>query len=144
MNDSDDLKELVQKAAAGDKTAFEQLYRATCRSVYFTCLELLKDEQEAQDVTQDVYLTVFEQLVTLENESKFKSWLFRIAANKCIKRLRKKQPLLPGDERLEDMETEENENFLPEEYALNADKRKLVLEITRKVCTDVQYQTILL
>ena len=48
------------------------------------------------------------------------------------------------NEQLEDMEAEENENFLPEEYALNADKRKLVLEITRKVCTDVQYQTILL
>ena len=94
--------------------------------------------------TQDVYLTAFEQLGSLEDAGKFKSWLYRIAANKSIKYLRKKQSLLPGDDQLEELETEENENFLPEEYALNADKRKLVLEITRKVCTDVQYQTILL
>ena len=37
MNDNDVLKELVQKAAAGDKAAFEKLYQETCRSVYFTC-----------------------------------------------------------------------------------------------------------
>ena len=144
MSDTDVLKELVQKATAGDKAAFEELYRATYRSVYFTCLGLLKDEQEAQDITQDVYLAVFEQLGTLEDAGKFKPWLYRIAANKSIKRLKKKQPVLLDDEQLEDMETEENENFLPEEYALSADKRELVLEITRKVCTDVQYQTILL
>lgn len=144
MSDTDVLKELVQKAAAGDKTAFEELYRTTCRSVYFTCLGFVKDEQEALDITQDVYLTAFEQLGTLEDTGKFKSWLYRIAANKSIKRLKKKQPILLDDEQLEDVATEENENFLPEEYALNADKRELVLEITRKVCTDVQYQTILL
>ena len=144
MNETDDLKKWVQKAAAGDKTAFEELYRATCRSVYFTCLSFLKDEQEAQDITQDVYLTAFEQLETLEDAGKFKTWLYRMAANKCINCLKKKQPVLPGDEQLQDMETEENENFLPEEYALNADKRELVLDITRKVCSDAQYQTILL
>ena len=144
MNETDNLRELVHKAAAGDKTAFEELYHETCRSVYFTCLNILKDEQEAQDVTQDVYLTALEQLGTLEDRGKFKSWIYRIAANKSIKRLKKKKPSLPGDEQFQDMETEENENFLPEEYALNADKRELVLDITRKVCTDVQYQTILL
>ena len=144
MNDTQNLKELVQKAAAGDKAAFEELYQATSRSVYFTCLGLLKDEHEAQDITQDVYLAAFEQLGSLEDAGKFKPWLYRVAANKSINYLKKKQPALSDDEQLEDLETEENENFLPEEYALNADKRKLVLEITRKVCTDVQYQTILL
>ena len=144
MNETDDLKELVQKAVAGDREAFEELYRETCRSVYFTCLGFLKDEQEAQDVTQDVYLTAFEQLGTLEGADKFKPWLYRMTANKCINCLKKNKPILPGDEQLQDMGAEENENFLPEEYALNADKRKLVLEITRRVCSDAQYQTILL
>ena len=144
MNGSDNLKELVHKAAAGDRAAFEELYRETCRSVYFTCLNILKDEQEAQDIAQDVYLTAFEQLSTLEDADKFKSWLHRIAANKSIKRLQKKKPSLPGDEQLQDMETEENENFLPEEYALHADKRELVLKIIQETCSDKMYQTILL
>ena len=144
MNDTDDLKELVQKAAAGDKTAFEELYQETCRSVYFTCFGFLKDEQEAQDVTQEVYLTALEQLGTLEDAGKFKPWLYRIAANKSINCLKKKQPSLPGDEQLQDMETEDNEYFLPEEYALNADKREMVLKIVRETCSDTLYQTILL
>lgn len=144
MSDTNDLRELVQKAAAGDKASFEELYLTTCRYVYFTCLGFLKDDQEAQDVTQDVYLTVFKQLGTLEDTDKFRAWLYRIAANKSMKRLKKKRPLLPGDEQLQDIETEENENFLPEEYALNADKRELVLDIIRKTCSDVMYQTILL
>ncbi|MCH5262412.1 MAG: sigma-70 family RNA polymerase sigma factor [Lachnospiraceae bacterium] len=144
MSDTDILKELVQKAATGDKAAFEELYQETCRSVYFTCLGFLKDEQEAQDVTQEVYLTVLEQLGTLEDTGKFKRWLYRMTANKCINCLKKKQPSLPGDEQLQNMETEENENFLPEEYALNADKRELVLKIIQETCSDVLYQTILL
>ena len=144
MSDNNVSKELVQRAAEGDKASFEELYRTTCRAVYFTCFGFLKDEQEAQDITQDVYLTAFEQLGTLEDVGKFKPWLYRMAANKSINCLKKKKPSLPGDEQLQDMETEENENFLPEEYALNADKRAMVLDITRKVCTDAQYQTILL
>ena len=144
MNDTDISKELVQKAAEGDKAAFEELYRLTCRSVYFTCFGFVKDEQEAQDITQEVYLTAFEQLDTLEDEGKFKTWLYRIAANKSINCLKKKKPSLPGDEQLEDMEAEENENFLPEEYALNADKREIVLKIIQETCSDVLYQTILL
>ena len=144
MSDTDVVKELVQKAMAGDKAAFEELYQETCRSVYFTCLGFIKDEQEAQDVTQDVYLTAFEQLGTLEDAGKFKSWLYRMAANKCINCLKKKQPILPGDEQLQDMETEENENFLPEEYALNEDKREIVMKIIQETCSDVLYQTILL
>ena len=144
MSDTDISKELVQNAAKGDRAAFEELYQGTCRSVYFTCLNILKDEQEAQDITQDVYLSAFEQLGTLEDAGKFKPWLYRMAANKSINCLKKKKPSLLDDEQLEDMETEENENFLPEEYALNADKRELVLDITRKVCTEAQYQTILL
>ena len=104
----------------------------------------MKDEQEAQDITQDVYLTAFEQLGTLEDAGKFKPWIYRMAANKSINCLKKKQPILPGDEQLEDMEKEENENFLPEEYALNADKREIVLKIIKENCSDVLYQTILL
>ncbi|MCH5271142.1 MAG: sigma-70 family RNA polymerase sigma factor [Lachnospiraceae bacterium] len=144
MSDTDDIKKWVQKAVAGDGTAFEELYRATCRSVFFTCFEFLKDQQETQDVVQDVYLTAYEQMSTLEDAGKFKPWLYRIAANKSMNILKKKQPLLPGDEQLQNMETEENENFLPEEYALHADKRELVLKIVQKTCSDVLYQTILL
>ena len=103
MSDTKDLKELVQKAIAGDRRAFEKLYQATFRSVYFTCLGILKEEQDTQEVTQDVYLTAFEQLGTLEDADKFMPWLYRIAANRSIKRLKKKKPILPGDEKLLDM-----------------------------------------
>ena len=144
MSDTNDLKELVQKAAAGDRAAFEELYKETCRSVYFTCLGFLKEEQEARDITQDVYLAALEKLDTLEDAEKFKPWLYRIAANKSMNRLKKMHPFLPGDEQLEGMKPEDNENFLPEEYALNADKRELVLKIVRENCSDVLYQTILL
>ena len=144
MSDTNDLKELVQKAAAGDRTAFEELYKETCRSVYFTCLGFLKEEQEARDITQDVYLAALEKLDTLEDAEKFKPWIYRIAANKSMNRLKKMRPFLPGDERLEGIKPEDNENFLPEEYALNVDKREMVLKIVRETCSDVLYRTILL
>ncbi|MCH5275892.1 MAG: sigma-70 family RNA polymerase sigma factor [Lachnospiraceae bacterium] len=144
MSDTDELKKSAKKAAAGDRAAFEELYLATCRSVYFTCYGVLKDEQEAQDITQEVYLTAFRQLSTLEDKSKVKPWLYRIAANKSINCLKKKQPIPSDTEQLEGMEKEDNENFLPEEYALHADKRELVLKIVRETCSDDMYRAILL
>ncbi len=144
MNNADNVEQLVKTAAEGDKKAFERLYALSYRAVYFTCISFLKNEQDALDLAQDVYLTAFEQLNSLNEPDKFMAWVARIAANKSMNYLKKKKPELVKDEEIENSVLEENENFLPEEYAASQEKRQLVLNIMKTSLSDTLYQTVIL
>lgn len=138
------IEYLAEMAAQGDRPAFESIYQQTCGSVYFTCLSFLKNEQDAADITQDVYLTVLKELPMLNDKSKFVPWLNRITVNKCKNLLTKKKPILMDREEMEYLQTEENENFLPEEYITNQAKRKIVMDIMRNTLSDTLYQTVIM
>ncbi|MGN0623363.1 MAG: RNA polymerase sigma factor, partial [Oscillospiraceae bacterium] len=77
-----DIEKYVEKAIAGDQEAFAKLYELSKRQVYFTCLKLLKNEHDAQDITQEVYITVLKKLSILTDRSSFQPWVNRIAVNK--------------------------------------------------------------
>lgn len=140
----ENLDYYVQLAVNGDRQAFEELYRQTYYVVYYTCINLLKNEQDALDVTQDVYVTVMNNICTLDDTSKFLCWLNRIAVNKCKDFLKKSRPILMDMESMENPPLEENENFLPEEYITNKAKRQIVMDIIRTTLSETEYQTVLL
>lgn len=138
------LEELVIRFKDGDEEAFREIYEKTSRYIYFTCIGFLKNEQDAADVSQEVYLTVMQQIDSLEDTAKFIPWINRIAVNKCRNYLTKKSPVLMEEEELEECLAETEEAFLPEEYAVNKEKREQVLKIMRSSLSDVLFQTVLL
>lgn len=141
------IETLATKAANGDSSAFESLYKQTYKSVYFTCLHFLKNEQNALDITQDTYFTAFTQLKNLQDKSKCNAWLMKIAANKCRDYLKRRQPVPMDEEMMEEqvgVQVEEDELNLPEEYVVNKEKRKVVMDIMQKQLSDVLYQTVIL
>ena len=69
-------------AKNGNKKAFDKLYKLTSNDVWFTCVSLLKDEENAKDIMQETYITAFLKLDTLKDEEKFCGWLTTIATNK--------------------------------------------------------------
>lgn len=140
----DSIEQLAELAANGDAQAFETLYEYTYRYVYFTCVSFLKNEQDALDATQEVYLTALASLSSLADRSKFIPWLNKIAANKCKDMLKRKQPVFMDYESIDNLQMEENENFLPEEYVSNQVKRNLVMQIMQNVLSDTLYQTVIL
>ena len=138
------IQELITRVINGDTQAFEEIYQATYRQVYYTAFSFLKNEQNTLDVMQDTYITALTHLQQLENPERIVAWLNRIAVNKCKDFLMKKIPE-PVEENSIDTELlEENDNFLPESYVLNAEKRKIILTIMQEELTAIQYQTILL
>lgn len=137
-------EELVKAFLEGDNKAFEAIYRATYKNVYFTCLSFLKNEKDAEDVTQDVYEAVYRNVKTLKNPETLQIWMYKIAVNKCKNVLKKEKAILVEEETLENIVTENNENFLPEEYITEKSKRKIVMDIMRKKLSDIQYQTVIL
>ena len=138
------IQKLITRVINGDTQAFEEIYQATYRQVYYTAFSFLKNEQNTLDVMQDTYITALTHLQQLENPERIVAWLNQIAVNKCKDFLMKKIPE-PIEENSIDTELlEENDNFLPESYVLNAEKRKIILTIMQEELSAVQYQTIIL
>jgi RNA polymerase sigma-70 factor (ECF subfamily) len=82
---------LVQRAQQGDAAAFEGLYRAYAGRVYAICVRLSADRTWAEDLTQDVFVRVWERLLSFRGESDFSTWLYRITVNMVFAALRTHQ-----------------------------------------------------
>lgn len=137
------IKELVLSAKNGNKKAFDKLYELTSNDVWFTCVSLLKDEENAKDIMQETYITAFLKLDTLKDEEKFCGWLTAIATNKSKNKLKGKVEYQIDDEVLI-AETETDELMLPEEYINKAEKRKVLLQIIEDTLSFNQYQVVLM
>ena len=98
---------LLARARAGDRAAFEQLYRRFERPVFTLALRICGDRDEASDVLQDTMLKLFDRIGEFRgvDGAPFWAWLRRVAANEALMRLRRGDRLaqeLPGDDLLPD------------------------------------------
>ena len=89
-----DLKHLVELSKEGDQEAIAQLYDRTSKRAYYLAKQLVKDEDQAQDIVQDAYVKVFTNLHLLEQVENFQGWLNTIVVNKSKDYLKKKKPML--------------------------------------------------
>ena len=137
------IKELVSSAKSGNKKSFDKLYELTHNDVWYNCLSLLKDEENAKDIMQETYITAFLKLDTLKDEEKFCGWVTTIAVNLCKKKLKGKVEYQIDDEVLI-TEAETDELMLPEEYITKTEKRKVLLQIMKDTLSFNQYQTVLM
>jgi RNA polymerase sigma-70 factor (ECF subfamily) len=80
---------IVRKVLAGDVNAFEQLVVENQKSVYNLALKIMKNESDALDVSQDVFLKAYTNLENFRGDSRFSVWLYRLAYNACIDASRK-------------------------------------------------------
>jgi RNA polymerase sigma-70 factor (ECF subfamily) len=79
---------LLALARGGDPSALDELVRRHQRHVYNLAYRMLRQREDAEDVTQEAFLKAFEALPRLKDDAAFRSWLCRIAANLCLMRLR--------------------------------------------------------
>jgi len=85
--------ELVRRAKAGELDAFEALTNRHERRVYSLALRMLRQEQDAEDVTQQTFLSALEHLAGFREEASFSTWLLRIASHAALKVIRKRKGL---------------------------------------------------
>lgn len=138
-----EVHELVKQTKSGDNKAFDKLYKLTEKEIWYTCISFLRDETTAQDVMQDTYITAFLKINSLKKENQFKSWLNRIAVNKCKDYLKGKGEIQLSDEILEN-EVVQDEVTIPEEYITNNAKREIILKLMEDTLSHAQYQTVFL
>ncbi len=85
--------ELVRQAQTGDLSAFEALTNHYEQRVYSLALRMLRQEQDAEDVTQQTFLSALEHLPGFRGKAAFSTWLLRIAAHAALKVIRKRKGL---------------------------------------------------
>jgi RNA polymerase sigma-70 factor, ECF subfamily len=85
--------ELVRRARAGELDAFEALTNRYDRQVYSLASRMLRQEQDAEDVTQQTFLSALENLNGFRGDASFATWLLRIASHAALKVIRKRKGL---------------------------------------------------
>jgi len=110
---SEELR-LVNAARGGDIGAFEELVRKYDRNVFRIANHITQNREDAEDVVQDAFLKAFQNLGQFQGQSKFYTWLVRIAVNEALMRLRRRRP-----ERMVSLDEDINtgEDTIPREVA---------------------------
>ncbi len=91
MKEGDELVDynVIDKAKKGDRNAFILIYSTYRQKIYSTAFFILKDHQHAEDVVQETFLQVHLKIHKLKAVEAFEGWLYKIAANYCLKLLKK-------------------------------------------------------
>lgn len=79
---------LIDELKRGSQEAFRTFFRLYRLQVYNTCLGLLQHAEDAEDISQEVFIEVFRSASRFRGESKLSTWLYRIAYNKCLDHIR--------------------------------------------------------
>jgi RNA polymerase sigma-70 factor, ECF subfamily len=104
---------LLDRIRTGDRAACEDCIRLHATGIYRFALRLTRNEAEAEDVVQDTFMNAFRGIGNFEGRASLRTWLFRIAYNAAMMRLRKRQPEMVSIEEATDPE----EGFpLPEAF----------------------------
>jgi len=76
--------EFVRKASKGDVESFEKIYRAYTDYVYNVAFRIVQNREDAQEVTQEVFISVYRNIKNFRFQAKLKTWIHRITVNKAI------------------------------------------------------------
>jgi RNA polymerase sigma-70 factor, ECF subfamily len=95
----------IQALQAGDRNEFARMVEEHSTKIYNLLLRMLRNPQEAEDVMQETFMNAFRSIASFQGRSQLSTWLYRIATNQALMRLRKRKPILVSvDEPIESSE----------------------------------------
>ena len=139
--------ELVEEAKMGNFEAFGDLISLYEKKIYNYCLRMTDRREDAEDLTQEVFVRVYKALKGFKGNSQFSTWIFRIAHNICIDHYRKSklttfslnQPRNEEDQREMDLPSEDP---TPEEEALRKEQQEFLLKCIEELRPE--YKTVII
>ena len=140
-------QELVKQALLGDEKAFARLLLRYKDSIYFMMLKMVKNKNDAEDLTFEAFGKAFTNLTVYSPEFAFSTWLYRIATNNCIDFLRKQKGVHYSIDQTPEAEQDGNGLKLksnvpdPEEHMILKQRDKILQGFIRKL--KPQYQTLI-
>jgi len=139
--------QLLEQAKAGNLRAFEELVSSYEKKIYNYCLRMTNSREDAEDLTQEVFVRVYKNIKSFKGGSQLSTWIYRIAHNICIDRYRKSkasvvslnQPKGEDDEREIDLPSGSPS---PEEHVIRSEQQKLLLKCISRL--KPEYQTVII
>ena len=127
-------QDMLVKAASGDLVAFEEVYKATSSFVYNIAYRVVNNREDAMEVAQEVYMTVYDKLKTFRFESSFKTWIYRITANSAINYAKKasRYKAVPFEESYGEISIESDAHLKMQEE----ERSKLVEDLLKELNVD--------
>lgn len=104
---------VIERCKAGDLSAFEVLFERYGRKLYGLCLRMSGNQEDAEDLLQEVFVILLNKIKSFRGESKFSTWLYRVAVNTCLNHIRKRR---------DDVITLEGEQIPPLESNFDGDQ----------------------
>jgi RNA polymerase sigma-70 factor (ECF subfamily) len=134
-NDSD----LISRAKSGDSKSYDKLLKKYKNSVYSLVLRMVRNSQEAEDLTQEAFIKAFNSLASFNEEYAFSTWLYKIASNNCIDFFRKRKlqtysldkPIQYKDSEIQHEIPDPDLN--PEKSIMATERNKLIKEAINKL-----------
>jgi RNA polymerase sigma factor (sigma-70 family) len=80
----------IKELQKGNQSAFGQLLDTYQQKVFGTCISFIPNKEDAEDVSQEVFIVVFKSIHQFKENSKLSTWIYKIATNKCLEFIRKK------------------------------------------------------
>ena len=121
----------------------EKIYNEAYRAVYWTAFSLLKNEDDAQDIVQDTFVTLINSYDSIQDKSKILPWLKKVAANKSLNRLTRTKTDNVEDEFFDTVETVP-EDFLPDSLVESEETRKIIMDIINNSLSEDIRRTLIL
>lgn len=127
--------DLLTRAQGGDVSAFEQLVDRHNNQVYALALRMTRSEADAAEVTQDTFFSAYQHLGTFRGDAAFGSWVYRIAANQALMRLRHKKvrDAAEGEPPQPDFTERGSLSSMPGEWAKGGEDQALDAELRRAI-----------
>ena len=124
---------LIKRSQNGDIDAFEALISDNTRFVYNIALKMLKNKEDAEDISQEALIKVYKNIDSFNMESSFRTWMYRIVVNTCLDHMRKNKvtvlsidkPIITEHNEFQ-VEIEDN-SFSPEELFERKENQKLII-----------------
>jgi len=123
-----DILELIEKVKEGDSKSFEELLILYQKKIFGLAFHILLNKDEADEIVQEVFITLWKSIKKIKDMNKFNTWLYRTTLNKSIDLLRKKKR-----EKTEDIEEYKGGGILEKKMELRYDVYKIYKRIIKKL-----------
>ncbi|MDD2481588.1 MAG: sigma-70 family RNA polymerase sigma factor [Lutispora sp.] len=132
-------EELIELIINGKTELFSELINRYQNKVYSTAYSYTRDYEEAKDLTQEIFIKIYNNLTGFQNKSQFSTYLYRVAVNRCIDWTRKKRPktisilLCQDDEKADIYDFVADYESNPEEILLRQENSDLIRQEVNKL-----------
>lgn len=121
-----DLEERIHRIQKGDETSFEWMVDEYKNKIHAIAYGYAKDAHMAQDLTQDIFIKIYQNIASFQGQSAFSTWLYRVAKNQCIDWIRKNKKTMENTS-LDDAQWRfKDQELNPEEETIREEKNVML------------------